>query len=173
MKLIITFLATTVLSINALAQDISFTKENLQAELDRYTPITEQQDFFALTIKEPVLDLLSHQQRLSIRSAVHINTIFGTAHQGWIKVDGKLRYQRSNHSFYIDDPRITEFHFADLPTAFKPQVQALVEDVLAKAVTDYPLYTLSDKSFEESMAKMMLKSIVIKDNAVVAALSPF
>src|SRR5690554_1227995 len=148
MKLIITFLATTVLSINALAQDISFTKENLQAELDRYTPITEQQDFFALTINEPVLDLLSHQQRLSIRSAVHINTIFGTAHQGWIKVDGKLRYQRSNHSFYIDDPRITEFHFADLPTVFKPKVKELVKDVLAKEFKNYPLYPLSEKALK-------------------------
>src|SRR5690554_8100272 len=108
-----------------------------------------------------MLDYLSYQQTLRIRSSAYINTILCTAHHGWIKVDGKLRYQRSNHSFYIDDPRITEFHFADLPTVFKPQVQALVEDVLAKAVTDYPLYTLSDKSFEESMAKMMLKSIEI------------
>ena len=173
MKSIISLLFALLVSANSAAQDIYFTKEKLQAELDRHLPAVEHLDFFSLTVKEPLLDLHAEQQRLSIRSLMHIKTIFGTEHHGSLKVDGKLRYQPSNYSFYVDDPRIIELDFVDLPAAFKPQVQALVADVLAQAINDYPLYTLSDKSFEESMAKMMLKSIIIKENSVIAALSPF
>lgn len=165
-------LATFVLAASAVAQDIRFSKDNLQEELESYLPVTEQQDFFSLTLKNPELDLLVQQQRISIRTKVMIQTVLGTVHQGSITVDGKLRYQRANHSFYVDDPRMTAFEFADIPDALKPQVQALVEQTLADAVTGYPLYRLSDKNFEEAMAKMMLHSISIQENAVVASLQP-
>lgn len=173
MKYGLTFLLTLFISLSSQAQNIYFTKDDLQKELDRYLPVTEQQDFFSLTVANSTLDLLEDQQRLSIHSQVVINTVFGTVHKGRMRVDGKLRYQQSNHSFYVDEPRITEFHFADLPAFVKPQVQSFVEGLLATAVTDYPLYTLTEKSFEESMAKMMLKSIKIKEDSVIAALSPF
>ncbi len=173
MKTIITLLVSAFFSLNALAQDITFSKTSLQKELESHMPIIQDQGLFLLTLKDPVLDLLAAQQRLSIRTEVIVQTALGTKHQGWIKVDGKLRYKQLDHSFYIDNPRVTEFHFVDLPAAFKPQIQALTEDILASAITERPIYTLSDKSFEEAMAKMMLKSIIIKDNSVVAALSPF
>lgn len=173
MKSIIILLSTVFISLNAFAQDILFSKANLQTELERYMPVIQQQGLFSLVLKNPQLELLADQQRLSIRSQVVLSTALGTESQGWIKVDGKLRYKQLDYSFYVDDPRVTEFNFADLPPALQPQIQALAGDILASVITEQPIYTLSDQSMQEALAKMMLKSIIIKEDSVVAALSPF
>lgn len=173
MKAIIILFTISFISLSAFAQDITFSKDSLQTELERHMPVVQHQGLFSLTLNEPLLELLADEQRLSIRSQVLVNTALGTVHKGWIKVDGKLRYRQFDHSFYVDEPRVTEFHFLDLPAAFKPQIQALVEDVLTSTITEQPIYTLSDQNFQEAMAKMMLKSITIKENSVVAALAPF
>src|SRR5690554_8197309 len=95
MKYGLTFLLTLFISLSSQAQNIYFTKDDLQKELDRYLPVTEQQDLFSLTVANSTLDLLEEQQRLSIHSHVVINTVFGTVHKGRMRVDGKLRYQQS------------------------------------------------------------------------------
>lgn len=173
MKAVLIFITTLLLSVNSFAQDIAFSKQVLQAELEKNMPVIEQQGLFSITLNKPELDLLADQQRLSVRSHVIVKTAFGTENHGHIKVNGKLRYQAEDHSFYVDDPRLVEFNFNDLPPSLQPQVQALLEDIIADAVVKRPVYTLSDKNFEENMAKMMLKSILIKENAVVASLGFF
>ena len=173
MKAFVFFISALFFSVHSFAQDISFSKQVLQTEMEKNMPVIEQQGLFSITLTTPELELLSDQQRLSVRAQVIVKTAFGTENHGQIKVNGKLRYQPDNHSFYVDDPRLVEFNFKDLPASLQPQVQALLEDVIADAVVQRPVYTLSDKNFEESMAKMMLKSIVIKEDAVVASVGFF
>lgn len=173
MKNVVAVIALLLLSVSALAQDISFSKQRLQAELEKNLPVIQQQGLFSIALHKPELELLAAQQRLSIRSMVLVKTALGTENHGQVKVNGKLRYQQEDHSFYIDDPRIVEFNFYDLPANLQMPVQTLLEDIVSTAVTQRPVYTLSDKNFEESMAKMMLKSIRIKEHAVVASLGFF
>lgn len=168
--MLLLLLASLLFSAPALAQDIRFSRQQLQQELDRRLPINQQHSLYSLSLSEPLLTLLEPQQRLSIRTRVAVNTALGFAGEGWITVDGQLRYQRSDYSFYIDDPRVTELHIEGLAPALQPQLQNLAQNLLAPAFTGQPVYTLKDSNMQEGMARMMLKSLHIEPQAVVAKL---
>src|SRR5690606_1333509 len=168
--MLLLLLASLLFSAPALAQDIRFSRQQLQQELDRRLPINQQHSLYSLSLSEPLLTLLEPQQRLSIRTRVAVNTALGIAGEGWITVDGQLRYQRSDYSSYIDAPPVTELHIEGLAPALQPQLQNLAQNLLAPAFTGQPVYTLKDSDMQEGMARMMLKSLHIEPQAVVAKL---
>lgn len=154
----------------ACAQDIRFTRQELQQQLDARMPITQQQQLFAITLSDPLLALLQPEQRLSIRTRIQVGTAFGYQGNGIVTLDGKLRYQRQDFSFYIDEPRITELQIDGLAPALQPQLQNLAQNLLAPALTGQPVYTLKDTDMQEALARMMLKSLRIEADAIVARL---
>lgn len=155
------------------AQEIRFSRTDLQQELEARMPLTQQQSVLSLTLSKPHLKLLADQQRLSIRTNVLVTTVFGSESRGWIAVDGKLRYQQSDYSFYVDEPRISGLQLDGLAPGLQPQLKAIAQDLLAPALTNQPVYTLRDDDMQEALAKMMLRSITIKDDHVVAAVGFF
>lgn len=163
----------SVLSMSAYAQDIRFSRAELQKQIENYMPYTQQQSIFMLTLSDPALTLLSDEQRVAIRTQFKVTTAIGGEGNGWINVDGKLRYKSSDHSFYIDSPRVTELDIQGVPAEFKPQLRQLAQEVIAPFLIERPIYTLTGKNMQEALAKMMLKSITIKDNQVIASLGMY
>ncbi|MBL36651.1 MAG: hypothetical protein CMI10_17340 [Oceanospirillaceae bacterium] len=88
-------------------------------------------------------------------------------------MSGKVRYNKDNYSFYIDDPEVTELALNGVPPSFQPQLIKIAQDAITPAVKDQPVYTLSDEDMTQSMARMMLQSINIEGQEVVIELSPF
>lgn len=158
------------LSLPLQAQDIRLPQRDLQQELDTRLPLTHTEGLLAITLSEPQLQLLAAQQRLAIRTRLQVSTAFGTEHHGWISVDGKLRYEREHYSFYIDEPRIRDLTLDGLPPALQPQLQMLAQNLLTPALSGQAVYTLSDRTMQEALARMMLKSLRVEDDAVVARL---
>ena len=153
------------------AQEIRFSRSQLQQELNARLPVTQGNDLFTVTLSDPFLTLLSDEQRLSIRTRIAVTTGFGYSGQGLVSVDGKLRYQRADHSFYVDEPRITGLQIDGLAPALQPQLQNLAQNLLAPALTGQPVYTLKETDMQEALARMMLKSLHIEPDSVVARLS--
>ena len=166
-------LLCSLLSFSAHAQDIRFSRADLQKQIESYMPYTQQQSIFMLTLSDPNLSLLSDEQRIGIRTQFKVTTAIGGEGNGWIHIDGKLRYKSSDHSFYIDAPRVTELNIQGVPAEFKPQLRQLAQDVIAPFLVERPVYTLTGKNMQEALAKMMLKSITIKDNQVIASLGMY
>ena len=158
------------LSWPATAQELRFSRSDLQQELHARLPVTQGNDVFTLTISDPFLTLLSDEQRLSIRTRIVVTTAFGYSGQGLVSVDGKLRYQRADYSFYIDEPRITGLQIDGLAPALQPQLQNLAQNLLAPALTGHPVYTLKETDMQEALVRMMLKSLHIEPDHVVARL---
>lgn len=161
------------LSSLSLAQDIRFTRKDLQKTLDSYMPYTQQYNIVQITLDNSELSLSSEQQRIQIRTDLQVSTALGGEGNGWATLSGKLRYKNINHSFYVDDLRIIDMEIEGFPREFKPQIMRLTQEVVAPLLAEQPIYTLSEKNIQESLAKMMLRSITIKENAVVASLSMF
>ena len=131
-----------------------------------------QQGMFILTLSEPQLALLSEQQRISIHSKALINTTLGLQGNGRVTVNGKVRYEPSDYSFYIDDPQVTAISIDGLSPSLEPQLINLAQQALQPALEGQPVYTLSDQDMSESMARMMLKSMTIDGSDMVLELSP-
>merc|ERR1712000_677166 len=100
---------------------------------------------FVLTMSDPTLTLLSDTQRAQIRAFTQVQTSIGLQSQGMVTVSGKVRYNKDNYSFYIDDPEVTELALNGVPPSFQPQLIKIAQDAITPAVKDQPVYTLSDE----------------------------
>lgn len=173
MKKIIITLLGLALSHLAFAQEIKFSRDDLQQTIESYMPYSQQQSIFQLTVSQPNLSLDSAEQRVQIRTHIQVGIAIGGEGQGWVTLDGKLRYRSSNYSFYVDDLRVINLDVEGLSPEFKPHVQRFVQELISPLLEEQPVYTLQDNNVQESLAKMMLRSINIRDNHVVAKLSMF
>lgn len=159
------------MSMHTYAQDIEFSRQDIQNELNARMPYTHNQGFFAITFVKPAIHLNAKEQRVKIKTDLTLSTALGSENKGYLDVDGKIRYNSSNYSFYIDEPKVNQLHLDGLNPSLQPQVIALAQEFLSPLLTGQPVYQLSNDKVEEALAKMMLKSIEIKNEAVVAKLS--
>lgn len=164
---------TLLLSISVQAQDIRFSRDELQQTIASYMPYSQQQSILLLTISQPQLSLIATEQRIKIRAHLQVSTVIGGNGQGWITLDGKLRYRSKDYSFYIDDLRILDLDIDGLAPELKPQVTRFTQELISPLMAEQPIYTLQESNMHESLAKMMLRSITIQDNHVVAKLGMF
>ncbi|MEN9463897.1 MAG: hypothetical protein RL217_78 [Pseudomonadota bacterium] len=163
----------SLLSLALSAQEIEFSRADIQAELEKRLPITHQQGVVAITLAKPKLDLMADEQRLKIRVQIIVATVIGGEMRGFVTANGKLRYKNLNHSFYIDNPKIDELSVEGIPDDVQLQLKLIAQQMLVPALSDQPVYQLKDNNVQEALAKMMLQSITIKDDAIVASLSLF
>lgn len=173
MKQLIIACLMLIISIQVQAKDIRFSRDELQQTIASYMPYSQQQSILQLTISQPDLSLIASEQRLQIRAHLQVGTVIGGNGQGWVTLDGKLRYRSNDYSFYVDDLRILDLDIDGLPPEFKPQVMRFTQELISPLMAEQPVYTLQENSMHESLAKMMLRSITIQDNYVVAKLGMF
>lgn len=171
MKAFFPALILTLLAPLASAYEVRLSEQQLQQELDARMPLVQQQGMFTLELNNPQLTLINGEQRLSIRTDALLSTTFGLRSKGKVMLDGKVRYEKSDYSFYIDDPKIRQLSIEGVPPGMEPQLIELAQQALEPSLRGQPVYTLSDQEITESMARMMLKSMTIKDKAVVLDLT--
>jgi len=155
------------------AYEMRVSESQLQQELDKRMPLAQQRGIFTLTLSEPVLTLLKNTQRAQIRAQALLVTSIGLQSQGMITVNGKIRYEKDNYSFYIDDPEVTELDLEGLAPSLRPQLISIAQNAIAPEIKNKPVYTLSDQEMTQAMARMMLKDVRIEGNEVVLELNPF
>lgn len=173
MKKWLTLIIGSLMSLALGAQEIEFSRTDIQKELEKRLPITHQQGVVAITLAQPQLDLLATEQRIKIRVQIIVATAIGGEMRGIVTANGKLRYKNLNHSFYIDNPMLDELNIEGMPEDVQLQLKIIAQRLLLPALSDQPVYQLKDDNVQEALAKMMLKSITIKNDAIVASLSMF
>lgn len=175
MKLIRMFYAASLLlfSITVQAYEVRLTEQQLQQQLDRQMPLSQRQGMLMLTLSNPTLDLLPSGNRLSLQTNAVIATSIGLQSSGQLTVEGKIRYDKASYSFFIEEPVIRKLDIDGLAPALQPQLLALAQKALTPALTEQPVYTLSDQDVTQVMARMMLQSLTITETEVLLVMSPF
>lgn len=149
------------------AQEIRFTQQQLQQALSQQMPITQEHELYHITLSDPVITLSAAEQRVEVRCALYVSTAFGLSSRGKLAVSSKIRYERNDFSFYLDDPRISELRLETMP-ALEGALRDIAQSYLAPALSGKPIYTLSDQNKQEALARAILQSLVIEQHAVVA-----
>ena len=160
-------------SATANAQDIRFNRSEIQSSLEQKMPLHYQHSLFSLAVHEPTLHLEERTQRIGLQVKLTFNSVLGLASQGSALVDGQPRYHPEDHSFYLDDARIQHMTLEGIPEQFIPQIQTILQDVIRGYLAEQPLYTIKNRNMTESMARMMLRSIEVKDDQIIAKLGIF
>ena len=148
---------------------IELTAADLQQAIERRFPLRKEKYFVELILSDPVIQLQEDTQRVGIafRALARLPGNIAIEWQGL--VDGVLDYRRESGTFYFLDLKLQETDSQGVPVKAKP-IQPLVEKVLQRLLTDTPIYQLDDNDVKQAVARLLVKSISVKQDRLVVEL---
>jgi hypothetical protein len=151
----------------------TFSESELQAQIDARMPIAQQVFLFKVLIEEPKLDLISTSDRFNIATKVSITLSPELIQRGTAEVSGSLDYRPETGSFYVSDAKIESLNIDGLSQSMQKQVKHFAQQLIAQALSEYPVYTFQDHDTQQKLAKSSIKSMQIKNETLIVKLGVF
>ena len=90
--------------------------------------------------------------------------------QGRMGADGGPAYRADRGEIIIVDARLTELDVAGLPKRYSKALSKVAARVAQRYFAEVPVYRLDQNDFKESLARLVLKSVEVRDGEVVATI---
>ncbi len=137
---------------------------SIQENLAESFPLAGDLGFARLELTDPELLLEEGADRVGLRLHVRV-TMAIVVMEGTVAVEGELRYQAEEATFYVDRPRVLELEMPGIPVEQVPEILTTINDLLATMLPKVPVYRL-----EEGTTRMLLRSIKVENGALVTEL---
>ena len=147
-------------------KEIKFDKEYLQEKLDKKFPIKKNLILMKIDLFNPIL-FLDNLIEIKINFKVGI---LKNQYEGILKVKGDLKYSKETSSFYFNDFQIIEIKSEKLDKEITLKFKNTTNKLLNTYFKNYPVYTLDDKDFKHSLAKLILSEIKIEKDKLIIVL---
>jgi hypothetical protein len=165
-----TLLCLALLSCNdsALRKELVFPAEELQQKIAKQFPIERKDQFAKLQLANPQVLLQQGDERIGMRMDLVIEPPFIKKQcAGEVEFDAEVEYKPARGEFFLVDARVRHFNLIDVPKKYQTLAQGLVNQVLKRYLDELPVYTLDGDNFKESLAKLVLKKVQVKDGKLV------
>ena len=86
---------------------------------------------------------------------------------------GTLEYNAKKGAFYFRNPSIVGLEVDHVEKKYMPKIKEIAELAMTKALSSYPVYTFKEDDVKHKLAKSTLKSVIVKDEALLVTLSLF
>lgn len=164
--LLLVILAILVLSTKEYV--IVLSQEQLQQKLDDVFPI-EKKYLVALTVtlSNPVLNLHEGANRIDFRvDAATKVPLKEHPLKGSGQLSGGIRFDPQEGKFYLDDSRIDELTIEALPDKYADKLKTAASLGVRQFLNRRPIYTLKDSDIKHSIAKLVLKNVIVEKGAL-------
>ncbi|CAA0117703.1 Uncharacterised protein [BD1-7 clade bacterium] len=151
---------------------VELSEEELHQKFKESVPYKKNYLFVIdVFLKNPRLELLEENNRVKVGLDVTFNIIvndqpFG----GSLDVSGGVKYSNKNGGFYLDSPAIEQLDVTGVPPEYTDQASKYLEAAVKSYYEDRPIYVLSSFKSDEALAKMVLKSVEVKDKKLLLQL---
>mgnify|MGYP000173617525 FL=1 len=173
MRLLLLILLVWGTSAEALTYTKSFSEKELQTRLLKMMPIEKSKFMGSVKLHNPVLDLRTSNNRLTLTIDIAVTAIGGIKGNGQATVNSGIRYAKKEGAFYLDEPKLVAFEINEVPSKLHARVEDTVQALLAKALEKRPVYRLDDKDIKQKLVKSTLKEIRIEDQYLFVDFSLF
>ena len=174
MTQLLTLLLLTTLSISTTSctsgpfrKKMTFTGADLQKKIAPKFPLKKKNTLFTVTFSQPLILLEKGADRLGIRLDLKVAPPFGKKYKGTVEVDGKIAYHPDQGEFVVVDPQVRQLHIGDVPQKYQGTIRDLMNQVAIHYLTNIPVYKLDQGDFKQSLAKLVLRSVLIEDGELV------
>jgi hypothetical protein len=150
-----------------LRKEVVFTASELQRKIEKQFPITRKSALAKVELDHPTVSLHKDTQRISLRVDMKIAPPLGKKYSGQMEFDSAVQYRPEQGAFFLIDSRVRHFQLDDVPKAYQNMVRGLANETLKHYLDELPIYTLDENDFKESLAKLVLKSVVMKEGNLV------
>ena len=150
-------------------------EEQLIAKLNEKFPF-EKTYFFviALRLSNPKLALENGSNRIAFGCDVEANVKLDTSAEkipgplrGTARLSGRLRYDPSDGTFYLDQPEVENFDVAGIPEKWRPKVNEAASKAVVEFLSRAPLYKLRPTDFKQAAARLILRDVDVADKKLV------
>lgn len=180
-KLVLTFAVVLLVSLlgaylyfGGRDYEFRFSEDELRAKLSKRLPIERTYLFiFQVVLDRPRVTLVEGSDRvqagLDVGLNIHINDE-PLPLGGSVDASGGVRYDPAEGAFYLTDPVVESVAIQGVPGTYTGSVNSILTKAIAEYYKNRPIYTLKDTDVKQAAAKLVLKSVVVKDRQLVVTL---
>lgn len=170
-KITLTMLLLVVATTSwAFDYQVEVTQEQLQQQISKMMPVTQEKMYVTVTLSDPVLELGIDGNKLGMFSNVGITVPGGIKGTGRAKVTGNISYKKETGEFFFYKPTVAHIEIDQIPSEFHSNIKELAQYALNSAIRNKPIFKLSDNDPQQKMAKSMLKSVDVKPGKILVTL---
>jgi hypothetical protein len=151
----------------ALRKEVIFTAGELQKKIDQQFPMELKGALAKVELRHPAVFLDKDTQRIGLRADMKIAPPIGRKFSGQMEFDAGVEYLPERGEFFLVDSRVRHFQLDDVPEMYQDMVRGLANEILKRYLEELPIYKLDENDFKESLAKLVLKSVVVKEGKLV------
>jgi len=143
----------------------------IQQEIETEFPVERNKYSFSMTLFDPVVRLDELANRIGVELTIAMRAPFKFNLQWRGLFHGRLEYRRKSGEFYIVNMQIQKIGADGLPSQYKNIVLSTAEKLLDRAMAEAPIYQLDRANWQHSIAKLLVKSVVIKQDGILVEMS--
>lgn len=149
-------------------------EEQLLEKLQENLPISKSYFFiFQVTLDKPRVELTNGSDRINAGLDVILNIKLGSEEKplsGSLDASGTIRYEPESGQFYLSDPIVEQLSIQGIPEKYIGKATAVMGKALAEYYADHPIYTLKADGIKQGAAKLVLKSVLVENQALALVL---
>jgi hypothetical protein len=151
---------------------ITLTSAELQERLNRKLPFTRPGRFVTVTVQAAQVVLVEGSDRIGARATIVLALPAGRALNGTVQFDGQIRYAPEQGELWFDDARVIDLQVGSLPGALKPTVEEVMGTAARVTLARTPVYRLKPGEVKHSLARLLLRSAVVRNGKLELTLGP-
>lgn len=157
-----------------LRHEIKITNEQIAKQLEKRFPITKTYLLiFDLTIENPSVMLKENSDRVTTQLEFQIN-ITGQSDQQLLRGSGTatsgIAFDKKSGELYLTESTIDSLDTEGIPEAYRQQTNEVLGMALKEYLDNFPIYTLKAADVKTAIAKLFVKSVIIRDGVLVVTL---
>ena len=148
-------------------RELVFTKEDLQSKLTKKFPRKEKHPLMSVTFSNPEILLEPGAHVMGIQLDVKMAPRLGKQLMGRVLAEGEIEYRPQHGEFFIVNPKLRKIEFENLKEKYEKDVRSISDRIVEQYLSEVPVYRLDQRDFKQKVAKLVLKSVEIKDGKLV------
>ncbi len=148
-------------------RELVFTSEDLQAKLTQKFPRKEKHPLMAVTFSNPEILLEPGADAMGIRLEIKMAPRLGKQRKGKVVAEGGIEYRPQRGEFFIVRPKVISIELDDLKGKYEKSVRSVADRIVEQYLSEVAVYRLDQKDFKQKVAKLVLKSVDIRDGKLV------
>lgn len=144
---------------------INIPQSTIQDALDEKFPVDKNVVVARITLSSPEVYLKDPCIGMKM---MYVGNLMEKEVQGDLDVNGHLVYRKG--AFYLDDFKIVNFTVNEKEFSSEGKLKKIVMKILKNYMDGYPVYRLKQSDFKQSLAKLLLKDVVIFNDELVVTI---
>jgi hypothetical protein len=166
----LTMLIGSITSGCSVSYTITLTSADIQRALQSQLPVSKSKLLVTATVRALDVEFIENPDRILLRPEVGLSIAGRTVMAGRAFVEGQIRYAPETGEFFFDRPNVADVTIAGLPESMRSTTEEAIAMCGEAYLTAMPVYRLKQSDFKQSLAKMVLKSVKVRQGRLEAVI---